>query len=168
MTPKTKLQKIREDKGFSVLRLSELSGVSYATVRKLDRGVRVEATQYQILEKVALAVGLNPWDVFPHVKRDMKRRMDQMKMKPSPEEYVSREDVAANDVITMKSLMEDEDAARVNDDFFKRIFMKIDPLEKGELIRSGLDVEDPEFEKAVREFSGKYKIDVPEDWITNK
>jgi transcriptional regulator with XRE-family HTH domain len=74
---KTVLQQIREKKGLSVLALSEKSGVSYAKVWQLDRGQKVESSSFEIKQKIAFALGLNPWDVFPDVKRQMLERINE-------------------------------------------------------------------------------------------
>ena len=61
----TKLRLLRQKKNISILRLSELSGVSFEKVRQLDRGYRVETTSVEIKEKIAFAIGRKVFEIFP-------------------------------------------------------------------------------------------------------
>ena len=61
----TKLRVLREEKNISILKLSELSGVSFEKVRQLDRGYRVDTTSVEIKEKIAFALGGHVFEIFP-------------------------------------------------------------------------------------------------------
>ena len=61
----TKLRLLRQKKNISILRLSELSGVSFEKVRQLDRVYRVETTSVEIKEKIAFAIGRKVFEIFP-------------------------------------------------------------------------------------------------------
>lgn len=130
MEKKTKLRIEREKQGVSVLELSRRSDVSFEKCRQLDRGYRVETTSYEIKEKVAAALGKNPWEVFPDIVKQHKRYLDYL-------------DESESRLRILKTFAVDYSTSKKEEMFFKRVLMKLDP-QGGELeafYQSGTDME---------------------------
>ena len=61
-----RLRKLREKMSFSQMELSELSGVSRATIAELELGKR--GAQPRTRRKLAAALGVEPWDLVEDVQ----------------------------------------------------------------------------------------------------
>lgn len=66
---KTKLRIEREKQGLSIFELSKRSEVSFEKTRQLDMDYRVENTGIEIKEKIAKALKMRIWEIFPDVKK---------------------------------------------------------------------------------------------------
>lgn len=59
----TNLERLRREAGLTMTKLSEISGVSYPTIVKIEAGRIAEVTVKTIL-RLADALGCNPGDIF--------------------------------------------------------------------------------------------------------
>ena len=59
----TNLERLRREAGLTMTKLSEISGVSYPTIVKIEAGRIAEVTVKTIL-RLSDALGCNPGDIF--------------------------------------------------------------------------------------------------------
>lgn len=77
---KTELRIEREKQGLSIFKLSNLSGVSFEKTRQLDMGYRVEGTRIEIKEKIAKALTVLIWELFPDVRNMLTKWAKELKL----------------------------------------------------------------------------------------
>lgn len=147
MEKMTDLRKAREGAGLSIFKLSELSGVSFEKVRQLDKGYRVESTSYEIKEKIAHALGVNPFEIFPDELERLEKRRQQLEQEAGSK-YMNPYELFRNFLPEM--IIEESDESWIKLTLQQ---MKID--EFSEIIRSGMD---PKTAMGIiRKFARKYK-----------
>jgi len=89
----TFLSKVRKEKGLTLVRLSEMSGVSYGTIRKLERGIQANSINFKFKEILARAMKIDVFVLFPDEGEELKRRMEKLKKSPAKLQFfISRDD----------------------------------------------------------------------------
>ncbi|MFW9851828.1 MAG: helix-turn-helix domain-containing protein [Candidatus Thorarchaeota archaeon] len=130
MEKMTNLRRERKKAGLSILKLSELSGVSFEKVRQLDQGYRVENTSYEIKEKIANALNVNPFVVFPDELDRLEKRMQQLEGEAG--KYMNPYELLRNFLPEMIIKESDES-------WIKLTLMLMERDELYEIFRSGMD-----------------------------
>jgi len=75
-------RKMRKEKGITFEKLCDISGVSYGTIRKLERGAQDDSVNFEIKEKLAKALKIDVFVLFPGELEKLEQKMKKLRRSP--------------------------------------------------------------------------------------
>ena len=157
MKEKSLLTGERKKQGLSMLALSKKADVAYTTVWNLENGLEARVS-YGLKEKIAFALGKNPWIIFPDVKAAIFKRHkdfeDEIKSEKKPE--IEKGEAL---LITLESIVINLKIKKEERLFYQKVLLRMTPEELGDIFHSGTFAN--EANKKIRRFAKKYGVKIP-------
>lgn len=101
----SKLKKLREDKGYSLTKISELTGISKSYLSLIERGIQTNPS-LDILEKIAIALETDVETIVRNVNSSNGREPPTMN-KLKVEIELSKEQLSPNKLKRIKELIDE-------------------------------------------------------------
>lgn len=161
MKEKNLLTKERKKQGLSMLALSKKADVAYTTIWNLENGLE-KRVSYGLKEKIAFALGKNPWIIFPDVKAAIFKRHkdfeDEMKGEKKQVQFFAEPEIKKGQalLITLESIVINLKIKEEERLFYQKVLLRMTPEELGDIFHSGTFAN--EAKKKIRRFAKKYKV----------